>query len=104
MSYLVGQRTHEIGIRMALGATPRQVVAATMGDVAESSVAGAAIGLATALGLTRVMSWMLFGVSPNDPRAFAGAAAALLAVALAAGLVPARRATRVDPAMALKCD
>ena len=81
---------------MALGATPRQVLAAMLREVAASGAIGTAIGLAAAFGLTRVMAWMLFGVSPDDPRAFAGAAVVLLTVALAACYAPARRAARVD--------
>jgi len=104
MSYLVGQRTREIGIRMALGADARQVVAAMMNEVAAFGVLGTAIGLAAALGLTRLMATMLFGVAPTDALAYTGAAALLFAVALGACYIPARRATRVDPTIALRCE
>jgi putative ABC transport system permease protein len=104
MSYIVGQRTQEIGIRMALGASARQVMVAMMREVAALGVLGIAVGLVAATGLTRLMSGMLFGVAPTDARAFAGVAALLLAVALTACGIPARRATRVDPTVALRCE
>jgi ABC-type antimicrobial peptide transport system permease subunit len=102
MSYLVGQRTQEIGIRMALGASGRQVMVAMMREVAALGLLGIAAGLVSAAGLTRLLSGMLFGVAPTDARAFAGAAALLLAVAMAACGIPAMRATRVDPTVALR--
>src|SRR5262249_2967087 len=104
MSYLVRQRTQEIGIRMALGASARQVVGGMMRDVARFGLIGAIAGVGASVVLTRLMATMLFGVTPNDPRAFAGAAGVLVAAAMLAGYVPARRAARVDPTAALRCE
>jgi ABC-type antimicrobial peptide transport system permease subunit len=87
---------------MALGASARQVMVAMMREVAALGVLGIAVGLITAAGLTRLLSGMLFGVAPTDARAFAGAAALLLAVAVTACGIPAKRATRVDPTEALR--
>ena len=102
ISYLVGQRTHEIGIRMALGAQRRDVLRLVLGEGARMALLGIGIGIAAALGLTRLMSKMLYGVSATDPLTFAGVAAILVFVALAACYIPARRAMRIDPMVALR--
>jgi predicted permease len=102
ISYLVGERTHEIGIRIALGAQHSNVLRLMLGEGLRMAGAGVVIGLVAAFGLTRVMSGMLFGVRATDPVTFAGVALLLTAVALAACYVPARRAMRVDPIVALR--
>jgi putative ABC transport system permease protein len=104
MAYAVSRRTHEIGIRIALGAEPGSVMRAVVGEGVSMASIGAAAGLATALGLTRLMRGILYGVSPFDVWTFAAVTALLVAVALVATLVPARRATRVDPLIALRSD
>jgi predicted permease len=102
ISYVVGQRTHEIGIRMALGAQRMDVLRLMLGEGMRMALVGVAIGVAVALGLTHLMATMLFGVSATDPVTFAGVAIVLIAVALAACYIPARRAMRVDPIVALR--
>jgi predicted permease len=102
LSQAVAQRTSEIGIRMALGADAAQVVRLMLRSAMTSVLAGAAIGVAGALAATRLLESFLFEVRPLDPVAFASATAVLVAVALLAAYVPARRATRVDPLLALR--
>jgi putative ABC transport system permease protein len=102
ISYSVIQRTHEIGIRMSLGAQPVQVLRLVMGQGIKLALAGIAVGAAAAFSLTRLMMSLLFGVSSADPLTFTGVAILLVAVALAACYVPARRAMRVDPMTALR--
>jgi putative ABC transport system permease protein len=102
IGYSVAQRTNEIGIRMALGAEPSAVMRLVVGQGMKLAIAGIAIGLVAALGLTRLMAGLLFGVSATDPLTFAGVAILLAFVALAAAYIPARRAMRVDPMIALR--
>jgi ABC-type antimicrobial peptide transport system permease subunit len=102
ISYLVGQRTREIGIRIALGARRTDVMRLVLGHGLKMACIGVVIGLAASLGLTRLMANMLYGVSPTDPLTFAAVAILLTLVALAACYIPARRAMRVDPIVALR--
>jgi putative ABC transport system permease protein len=104
ISYTVSQRTAEIGVRVALGARPGAIVGMMLRQGITLAMIGAAIGLALAAGAGRLLTAFLFGVSPLDPIAFAGAAALLVAAGLVACYVPARRATRVDPLTALRCE
>jgi putative ABC transport system permease protein len=102
MAYLVAQRTHEIGIRMALGADRKEVLALIVGQGLKLSVAGVAAGLLLAVGLSRFLSTVLYGVGTTDAATFAGVGALLIALAAAASCLPAWRASRVDPVTALR--
>jgi ABC-type antimicrobial peptide transport system permease subunit len=104
IAYVVGQRTQEIGIRMALGAKPEDVLRLMLWEGTRLALIGVAIGIATACALTHLMTTMLYGVSATDPLTFAGVAVLLTAVATAACYIPARRAMRVDPMVALRCE
>jgi ABC-type antimicrobial peptide transport system permease subunit len=101
VSYLVNQRTQEIGLRMALGATPWRVLALVLGQASKPVAVGLALGLAGAAFLGKLLSGMLYGIEPVELGTLAALVALLLAAALLAGYLPARRATGVDPSRAL---
>ena len=102
MSYSVTQRTHEISIRMALGARRPDVLALIVKQGMALALMGIAAGAMLALGMTRLIAGMLFGITATDPLTFAGVAALLGTVALLANYLPARRASKVDPRVALR--
>ncbi len=102
LSYLVAQRRHEIGLRMALGAASSDILKNVFGQAAALMAAGLAIGLAASLALTRMMSHLLVGVTATDPATFIGVPLVLFAVGLAASYIPARRAMKVDPSLTLR--
>jgi len=102
IAYSVGRRMQEIGIRMALGAGRFDVLLLILGPGLALTLAGAGLGIAGALALIRSMSAMLFGVQPTDPLTFAAVSIVLVLVSLLASYIPARRATKVDPIVALR--
>src|SRR5256886_257230 len=102
IAYSVTQRIQELGIRIALGAQRRDVLRLVLGQGTRLTLLGLALGIAAALGITRLMTSLLFGTSPTDPLTFAGVAGLLVFVALLACFIPARRATRIDPIVALR--
>jgi ABC-type antimicrobial peptide transport system permease subunit len=104
MAFAVGRRTREFGIRMALGAKPRDVVRLILRQGAWQIAIGMAVGLAAATGIARLLSIILFDVKPRDPTIFGGVALVLAATGLLACLLPALRATRVTPVTALRTD
>jgi len=104
LSYGVARRTNEIGIRMALGAQSRGIVVLIMREVLLLVVLGAGIGVAAAIATTRLISTLLFGLTPTDPRTIAMATLLLIGVTAVAGYLPARRASRVNPLVALRCE
>jgi putative ABC transport system permease protein len=102
MAYAVTERTHELGVRIALGADRGDVLRIVLGEAAWLAVCGVGLGVAGALGATRLIQTLLFGVTPTDALTFAAIAVLLTATALVASYIPARRATRVDPMVALR--
>jgi putative ABC transport system permease protein len=104
LSYMVAQRRHEIGVRMALGAQSRNIVLLVLKQGLRLTILGVAIGLAGAFGLTRLLERLLFGVSATDPLTFILIALLLTLVALLACWMPARRAAKVDPLVALRTE
>jgi len=104
IAYSVAQRTHEIGIRVAVGAEPRHIVGLVLGESGKLVAIGTLVGLAGAAVLTRFIASMLFGVTARDPLTFVAVATLLAGVALVASYVPARRAMKVDPVEALRCE
>jgi ABC-type antimicrobial peptide transport system permease subunit len=104
MSYVVGRRAHEMGVRMALGATRGDLARLVVGSVARLALAGVVLGVLGALALGRGMQAILFDTSPADPLVLGGAAALLAFIAMAAGYFPARRAAAVSPLVALRSD
>jgi putative ABC transport system permease protein len=102
MAYTVSQRTHEIGIRLALGGQRRDIFKLVVGRGLLLGLVGLSVGVAGALALTRMLTGLLFGVKPTDPVTFAGVLSLLLLVSLLACYLPARRATKVDPMIALR--
>jgi putative ABC transport system permease protein len=104
LTYIVSERTHEIGFRVAIGATKGQVLGLVLGHALALTGAGLAAGMIATVALTRLMSGVIYGVRPLDPLTFAVVPALLALVALAASYVPARRAAKVDPIVALRAD
>jgi putative ABC transport system permease protein len=104
VSCLVGERTHEMGVRLALGAHPSSLVSLVLGRSLALAAVGLALGLGMALALARLLEGLLFGVGPRDPLTLALVAVALLAATTAAAWAPARRAGRLDPAAVLRAD
>jgi ABC-type antimicrobial peptide transport system permease subunit len=104
LSYIVGQRTREVGIRMALGAQKSDVMRAVLRDAFSMTIVGVGIGMLAALGLTRLMSSILFGVRPTDVVTFLSMTVLLCLVAFLASYLPARRAAALDPVQALRSE
>ena len=104
MAYLVNQGTREIGIRMALGASQRNILSLVVREGMALALSGAAIGLTVAFLLTKLIQSLLFGVQATDPLIFAGIPLLLAVIALLASYIPAQRAARIDPLVSLRCD
>jgi putative ABC transport system permease protein len=104
MALSVSQRTHEIGVRMAIGARPGEIVRMILGQGMGLALMGVALGILGSFALTHMVKSFLFGVTPNDPVTFLGVAGVLTAAAFAACYVPARRASRIDPNIALRVE
>src|SRR5438132_10272982 len=104
ISYIVTERTHEIGIRLALGAERRSILQLVLRQGLGLAIAGAAVGLVGAVVVSHLMTGLLYGVRPADPLTFASVVFLFLGVALLACYIPARRAIRVDPMVALRCE
>jgi putative ABC transport system permease protein len=102
ISYMVSERTQEIGIRLALGAQPRNILGIVLGQGLRLALTGAVVGLICAIGLSHLMTNLLYGVRPTDPLTFAAVAFLFIGVALLACYLPARRAMKVDPMVALR--
>jgi putative ABC transport system permease protein len=102
VSYMAAQRTHEIGIRLALGAAPQEILRKILGQGLSIVFLGSLLGILLAFALARIVGHFLLGVSPTDPVIYIGVSAVLMLVALTASYIPARRATRVDPVVALR--
>jgi putative ABC transport system permease protein len=102
MAYSVSRRTREIGVRVALGAGRGDILRMILGQALRTIIIGVTIGIAGSLALTRTLESLLFGVTPTDPLTFAGVTLLLVGAALLASYIPARRATRVDPVIALR--
>ncbi len=102
VSYLVLLRTREIGIRMAIGAQKRDILGLVLGESARPVIAGLLAGMVLAVGVSELLRGVLYGLSAVDPLSFAGVSLLFLAIAMLAAYPPARRATRVDPAIALQ--
>ena len=104
MAYAVSQRTHEIGVRMALGALPSAILMSVLGRASLYMSVGLAIGLASAWGLAELVKGFLFGIQPHEPAVYAGVLGVLVTTGLIAAFLPARRAARVDPLVALRME
>jgi putative ABC transport system permease protein len=100
--FMVSERTHEIGIRIALGATTRNILCTVLNQGSRLAISGTAVGLVCALIVSHLMAGLLYGVKPTDPLTFLGLAMLLMVVGLLACYIPARRAVRVDPMIALR--
>jgi len=104
LSYFVAQHTREFGVRLALGAQPRDLLALVIGNSLKLTLTGVVLGVLGALALTRLIAHLLFAMSATDPQTFAVVASLLVFVALLACYFPARRATKMDPLIALRCE
>src|SRR5262249_36573919 len=104
MTYTVTQRRREIGIRMALGAEPIRVMGGVVRDGLAVTLAGAALGFAAALGTVQLVKSLLFGITPHDPLTLIAAASSLIVITILASLLPAARAARIDPMLALRAE
>jgi putative ABC transport system permease protein len=104
ISFTVTRRTREIGVRIALGASGRDVMRIVVGQAIALASLGVAVGIGSALSLNRIMQRMLFGVTATEPFAYVAVSVLLIAIAALAAYVPARRATRISPSVALRCE